>query len=195
MGDWALQQVYPDVQKEIRWLESRRDFSEAGEAMVEHLKENSKIKPIRMLRLRDPLQDEARANIVMWMFGKEVVPDERTVRRLVEKLWQSVLPGGVLIIAEEGTKEGFEHVRLIRDMVLDKYRTPRKKTKAQPAIQGESVSTITNATKLRQSLESDDEPASLIFEVEKPPHQSDAVGPNAAVILAPCGTTYLHVGI
>ena len=66
-----------------------------------------------------PLPDQS--SVVVAAFSLGLLPELPRRHKVLDNLWANVAPGGVLVIAEAGTIEGFAVVRQAREHLLEKH--------------------------------------------------------------------------
>ena len=120
-------------------------------------------------------------DVVLSAYGLSRVGRDKR-RAQLDVMWRSVRRGGVLVVVEEGTKEGFEVVRAAREYVLQNYSGKSK-------LNGESHQQPTaSSTDLQAPSSSTTQQHPFLFSLPSPPSAAAiAVTPNTPIVLAPCG--------
>ena len=190
VGPWAVREVWGfDGVAEYVAVESNSRMQQLGRAMTD----NIEWRISHMQRLSKPLLDELSGNsasgqrrpargamdVVVSAYGlSRAGKDQR--REQLDVMWRSVARGGVLVIVEDGTEEGFEVVRAAREYLLQRY-TVKSKESAAPrseisVLDGQS--TAANASHTSHAF---------LFSLPSPPSAAVAVTASTPVVVAPCG--------
>lgn len=117
--------------KLYRSVESNAELARMATRLLEHVVAEEKITVqhrahLAALPKAEPgaeavLSAVEQSGVVVAPFSLGLLPDAPRRQKVLDNLWASVQPGGVLVLVEAGSIEGFSTVRLAREYLLDKH--------------------------------------------------------------------------
>ena len=193
VGPWAVREVWGfDAVDEYVAVEGNSRMQQLGRAMTDNIEWRIK----HLQRLNQPMLDELRQSsssgakrpptrgamdVVLSAYGLSRVGKDRR-REQLDVMWRSVRRSGVLVIVEDGTKEGFEVVRAAREYLLQRYTLKSKGSSAPQPAATES----TGQSTAPHSASDSSHP--FLFSLPSPPSAASAsVSASTPIVLAPCG--------
>ena len=181
---WAVREVWGfEAVGEYVAVEGNSQMQQLGRSMTERLEWRTK----HLQRLNQPMLDESTVgssgsaqrasargamDVVLSGYGLSRVGKDRR-REQLDAMWRSVRRGGVLVVVEDGTKEGFEVVRAAREYVLQRFTVKRPDgTRAREQSLADAMTASTHP---------------FLFSLPTPPSAAAAVSASSPVVVAPCG--------
>ena len=110
---WALHGLWGDAVKEYRAVGAQRPVAAVGKEAVAPLAMAIKHVPALLSAVEG-------CDVVLCGYGLSEAGKARR-RGQLDLMWRSVRPGGVLVLVEEGTQDGFDIVRSARQYLLQEY--------------------------------------------------------------------------
>jgi len=168
---WAVNAALPNI-KNYTAVELSNNHRVLGKQLTQHLPLTFKHLP-RLLTAAEKENNSPtnKVKIVLSAFG--ILNLGRNQRHeLLESMWNNLDDGGVMILIESGSHEGFESIRTSREFILDKYRTKIKETESSAPSNNSANNNHHNP---------------LLPPLPSLPSQSSIILPGHATVLAPCG--------
>ena len=171
---WAVKEVWGGW-TEYRGVEGRADVAKLGREVVAPLGSPITVVPA-LPSLSHPLTP---SELVVCAYGLlEMGKDRRRIT--LQRLWGAVKGGGVLVLVEEGTQEGFDVIRSARQQLLQSHVGGRPTKQPKEGVASKETDALTAAADGIATHP-------LLPVLPAPTAPLVSPGPSSPTVLAPCG--------